>query len=89
VVNIQVVQSDSFFAPSPDGSPQEFYQQGGGSGFVWDQEGHIVTNNHVVAGAEKISVTFYDGTTVSGQMVGSDPKTFLVTLAARPKLAVS
>jgi S1-C subfamily serine protease len=82
VVNIQVVQkaeSPDFFAPSPD-VPQEFYRQGGGSGFVWDQEGHIVTNNHVVADADKISVTFHDGTIVLGEIVGTDPSSDLAVI---------
>ena len=35
--------------------------QGQGSGFVWDQEGHIVTNNHVVEGASEVVVSFADG----------------------------
>ena len=39
-------------------------QQALGSGFVWDSSGHIVTNNHVVEGAQKIEVTFSDGTNV-------------------------
>lgn len=43
-----------------------------GSGFVWDKQGDIVTNNHVVAGAAKIDVTFYDNTTVSAKVVGTD-----------------
>jgi len=86
VVNIRVVQKQEvmfptlpeipgfpgFSFPFPQG-PQEYYSKGLGSGFVWDKEGHIVTNNHVAAGADRISVTFQDGTTVSGKVVGSDP----------------
>lgn len=96
VVNIRVVQKEAVTAPvlpempglpfpffqpptTPQG-PQEFYRQGAGSGFVWDKEGHIVTNNHVVAGADKISVTFYDGTTVSGDVVGTDPDSDLAVV---------
>jgi serine protease Do len=89
VVNIQVVQQaelpfggspDFFFSPPSDGEPQEFYQQGAGSGFVWDKEGHIVTNNHVVADAERIRVTFQDGSTVAGEIVGTDPDSDLAVL---------
>jgi serine protease Do len=93
VVNIQVVQKEEvaapafpeipgfpfFESPSPQ-EPQEYYRQGAGSGFVWDKEGHIVTNNHVVDGADKISVTFYDGTTVSGKVVGTDPDSDLAVV---------
>ncbi len=47
-------------------------QQGTGSGFVWDQDGHIVTNFHVVRGGEKFVVTFADGTSYDAQPVGGD-----------------
>ena len=50
---------------TPSGSAQ-------GSGFVYDNSGHIVTNNHVVAGQQSISVTFLDGTIVSAKLVGTD-----------------
>jgi 2-alkenal reductase len=84
VVNIRVMQKEEvmfpiipeipgfpFKLPFPQ-EPQEFYRHGLGSGFVWDKKGHIVTNNHVVSGADRISVTFYDGITVSGKVVGTD-----------------
>jgi len=96
VVNIRVVQKEEvtaptfpevpgmpfpfFEPPTTPQDPQEFYRQGAGSGFVWDKEGHIVTNNHVVADADKISVTFYDGTTVSGEVVGTDPDSDLAVV---------
>jgi S1-C subfamily serine protease len=43
-----------------------------GSGFIWDTNGHIVTNNHVIAGATNISITFSDGTIVPGTLTGAD-----------------
>ena len=46
---------------------------GVGSGFVFDKKGHIITNNHVVENAKKISVTFVDGLSYSAQIVGTDP----------------
>ncbi|GAB4441156.1 MAG: trypsin-like peptidase domain-containing protein [Anaerolineae bacterium] len=49
-----------------------FPTQGQGSGFVYDTQGHIVTNNHVVADADVIEVTFFDGSTVSAEFIGSD-----------------
>jgi serine protease Do len=63
----------------PEGVPQK-EQFGGrgtgvGSGFVYDNHGHILTNNHVVEGAEKIEVSFYDGVTASAKVVGTDSKT--------------
>ncbi|HJQ30259.1 MAG TPA: trypsin-like peptidase domain-containing protein [Rubrobacter sp.] len=47
----------------------------GGSGFVVDEVGHIVTNQHVVEGAEDISVRFADGTRREAEVVGQDPST--------------
>ncbi len=54
-----------------------------GSGFVIDTEGHIVTNAHVVEGADEVEVTFGDGTEpVSAEVIGSDPSTDLALLLA-------
>jgi serine protease Do len=85
VVAIQVVGQAlatsvvPFFGDNGQDLPQ-IPQQSLGSGFVWDKDGHIVTNNHVVEGAEKISVTFSDGTIVSAQLVGSDPDSDLAVI---------
>ncbi len=49
-----------------------FAQEGQGSGFVWDREGHIVTNAHVVQDADTIGVRFYDGTVSIGEVIGED-----------------
>ena len=87
VVYIEVLQNQQvgsglpfFREPLPQQQPEEQYQHGSGSGFVWDQEGHVVTNNHVVNGADKIEVTFSDGTTVPGTVVGTDPASDLAVL---------
>src|SRR5918997_201482 len=48
---------------------------GGGSGFVVDEAGHIVTNQHVVEGAEEISVRFADGVRREAEVAGQDPST--------------
>jgi S1-C subfamily serine protease len=48
---------------------------GGGSGFVLDEGGHIVTNQHVVDGAEEISVRFAGGARETAELVGEDPST--------------
>lgn len=45
---------------------------GEGSGWIWDQEGHIVTNYHVVEGATEIAVFFFDGREYRGDVVGFD-----------------
>jgi 2-alkenal reductase len=56
-------------------------QEGGlGSGFVWDTQGHIVTNNHVVEGASQIEVTFMNGETVDAELVGADPDADLAVI---------
>ncbi|HEV7555520.1 MAG TPA: trypsin-like peptidase domain-containing protein, partial [Kofleriaceae bacterium] len=47
--------------------------QGTGSGFVWDQIGHIVTNFHVVQAGDRASVTLNDGSTYPAQIVGTAP----------------
>jgi serine protease Do len=66
-----------FFGPQ-FGNPenQQFGSPHGGtgigSGFVYDDHGHILTNNHVVEGADRIVVTFYDGTEVTAKVVGTD-----------------
>lgn len=46
---------------------------GTGSGWIYDMEGRIITNNHVVEDAEKIEVTFLDGSIVTAELVGRDP----------------
>ncbi len=51
-----------------------------GTGFVIDQQGHIVTNNHVVDGADQIEVNFLDGTISEGTVVGLDPDSDIAVL---------
>ena len=51
-----------------------------GSGFVWDNQGDIVTNNHVVAGADAINVTFSDGSSYPATLVGADPNSDLAVV---------
>jgi len=48
--------------------------QGAGSGFVWDERGHIVTNNHVVEGAQKVQVQLDAGRTYDARVVGAAPQ---------------
>jgi S1-C subfamily serine protease len=63
---------DFFFRPVP--------QEGTGSGFVYDAEGHIVTNYHVIEGAEELNVTLPDETTVPADVVGTDPSNDLAVI---------
>jgi serine protease Do len=87
VVNITVLSTAStsdlqnfpgFDNNSQSQTPQ--YSQALGSGFIWDTNGNIVTNNHVVNGATKIEVTFSDGTAVPATVVGTDPYSDLAVI---------
>ncbi len=86
VVNIDVIQQaptgsgGGRFGNSPFGFPQGGPSEALGSGFVWDKQGDIVTNNHVVNGASSIAVTFADGTTVDAKVVGNDPNADLAVI---------
>jgi len=51
-----------------------------GSGFVYDKNGHIITNNHVTAGGKDLHITFSDGTIYTGKVIGSDPHSDLAIL---------
>ena len=55
-------------------------QQGLGSGFVWDKQGHIVTNNHVIEGANQIEVVFSNQEIVTATVVGADVNSDLAVL---------
>src|SRR6266498_2580834 len=63
---------------TPFGGSQS--QQAQGSGFVYDDSGHIVTNEHVVDGANSISVKFWNGATYKATLVGSDASTDLAVI---------
>jgi S1-C subfamily serine protease len=78
VVNISVttLAYDFFMNPMP--------QEGTGSGFVFDSDGHIVTNWHVIQEAEEIQVIFSDGTTLPAEEVGSDPANDLAVIKVDP-----
>jgi serine protease Do len=47
--------------------------RGMGSGIIIDNDGHIMTNNHIVEGAEQIEITLFDGRKLNGTMIGTDP----------------
>jgi 2-alkenal reductase len=57
-----------------------------GSGFVWDTQGHIITNNHVVEGADALQVTFTDGIVLPAEVIGRDPDSDLAVIKIDPTL---
>lgn len=75
-----------FLFPFPFNFPdsgRELRRSALGSGFVWDEEGHIVTNNHVVDNADRIVVTLYDGTSLEGEILGTDPDSDLAVIEVK------
>jgi S1-C subfamily serine protease len=74
VVNIttRAVAYDMFMNPVP--------QEGSGSGFLYDRQGHIVTNYHVVENADELIVTFPDERSFPAQVVGVDPSNDLAVI---------
>ena len=55
-------------------------QQALGSGFVYDDQGHVITNQHVVDGAQSVKVTLWNGKTYDATVVGTDPSTDVAVL---------
>lgn len=67
--------NDPFFGGRFDNLPQERTERGVGSGFIISEDGRIITNAHVVDGADRVQVTLKDGRTLEGEVMGSDPVT--------------
>lgn len=94
VVNITTSQVIAPDLPDfPDGSPLErfnpflgrdpegYSQQGSlGSGFITSQDGIVITNHHVIKGADEVNVVFQDGRTIEAEIVGIDPETDIAVL---------
>ena len=59
--------------------------QGSGSGVILDRQGWIVTNHHVIDGAQRIQVALSDGSTMEAELIGSDPSTDLALLKTTPR----
>ena len=68
---------DDFGGPGP-GGPQR--SEALGSGFVISEDGYIVTNNHVIEGADEITIEFFTGEKLKAKLVGTDPKTDIAVL---------
>ena len=72
---------DEFMGPfKGDGSQRDFKQRSLGSGFIIDEDGFIVTNNHVIEDADQIKVILADDKEFDGELVGRDPKTDLALI---------
>ena len=72
---------EDFFGPfSQRGPSRDFKQHSLGSGFIIDHTGYIVTNNHVIEGADQIKVKLSDGKEFDAHIVGRDPKTDLALI---------
>lgn len=78
VVSIRVIKKG--LIPRLPFSHPEIPSEGRGSGFVWDERGYIVTNNHVVSDAEEIEVIFFNGDAARARVVGTDPHSDLAVL---------
>ena len=59
--------------------------EGSGSGWVIDRQGHIVTNYHVIAGSDEITVTLFDGDPIPARVIGSDPQNDIALLKIETK----
>lgn len=64
-----------FFGSETPNIPDEEVQRGTGSGFILSKDGKILTNAHVVAGSQEVTVTLKDGRTFTGTVLGTDPVT--------------
>lgn len=58
--------------------------RGTGTGFVWDTTGHVVTNFHVIAGGDRVTITFNDHKTVPAKVVGAAPDKDIAVLKVDP-----
>lgn len=94
VVHITTQTEDKYNGLSYD--PYQFFygggqqqqhrmQQGSGSGVIIDKDGYIVTNNHVVDGADQVTVILNDKRTYSAEVIGTDPQTDLALLKIKEK----
>jgi len=63
-----------------DGRPRDYFQEGVGTGVIVSDDGYILTNNHVVEGADEVKVRLSDDRSFRAKVVGTDPKTDLAVI---------
>jgi 2-alkenal reductase len=87
VVNITALSSGSALNAlgNHNFDDEDLLPAGGGSGFVWDEYGHIVTNHHVVEGSNQLQVTFHDGSVAVAEIIGVDVSSDLAVLQIDPE----
>ncbi len=73
------------FSPREKGKEYRQKQRSGGSGVIVDKEGHILTNNHVVEGADKVKIRLNDGREFTATVKGQDRRTDLAVLSIKAK----
>ena len=67
-------------SPQGEGSPRSRRSSALGSGFVISEDGYVVTNNHVIEGADEILIEFFSGEELPAKVIGTDPKTDIALL---------
>lgn len=58
---------------------------GSGSGFIWDENGYIVTNYHVIQDADRLTVSFKNGKTLAAKIVGAEPRKDIAVIRVKPE----
>ena len=80
---------DQFFGRRGQGPSEEFRQSGLGSGVIFDKRGYVLTNFHVIRGADAVTVRLSSKQEFRGRIVGTDPKTDLAVIQFQPEGALT
>jgi serine protease Do len=80
---------DQFFGPRGPGRREEFHQPGLGSGVIIDKRGYVLTNHHVVRGADGVTVRLSSKQEYRGKIVGVDVKTDLAVIRFEPDVELA
>lgn len=74
-----------FFGNEMPTAPEERVERGTGSGFILSDDGRLITNAHVVAGADTVKITLKDGRSLDGRVIGVDPLTDIAVVKIQAK----